>query len=54
MDSRPAGSQYRLCGGTLQEVSVFVGGAAELPKNGAEPGYPERGEKHGSCVASFF
>lgn len=45
MDTGPAGGQYGLCGGTLQEVSLFAGGAAQLPKNRAEPGHQARGEK---------
>lgn len=49
MDSGPASGQYRLCCGTLQEVSVFVGGAAQLPENGAEPGHQARGEKSKGC-----
>lgn len=45
MDIGPASGQYRLCGGTLQEVSIFVGGAAQLPKNRAEPRHQARGEE---------
>lgn len=43
VDSWPASSQHRICGGALPQVPLPPGGAAQLPEDGAEPGHPERG-----------
>lgn len=39
LDSGSTSSQYWVCGGAIQEVSVSTGGAAQLPEDRTEPGH---------------
>jgi len=38
LDFGSTSSQYRVCGGAIQEVPISTGGATQLPEDRTEPG----------------